>query len=369
MLVFTKSVLIYLPNFQIILCDLRSIQVVSRHFYTPTVRDLIDPHHPVDWWRARETRKCVDFESLDESRTHNSDALIGGVLKSGKPALIGRLGASEARFIGECFKLARWQKLGISRDIGKHFHPRWKPRLREIDNGTGFLFGDWDSIDFFTKQYVAALSSTDVLGTWGTAFAWPERIALRNMNSAKVVRVEHTSPWVTPRVSAAVSNALVDAQREAWSMSLSGKQVVVVSPFDETIRAQFRIRQKLFPGREYPQFELRLVKAPWITHKTVGRGFGWQWHLDRLKHEIASESFDIALISAGPLAYPLAHHAKNLGKIGIHTGGALQLFFGILGKRWETRPSLMAFVNEHWTRPTVNETPPNAVALDDGCYW
>lgn len=333
------------------------------------MRDLIDPRHPIDWWRARKTRNLVDFESLDESGTQNSDSLIGGILKSGKPALIGRLGASEARFIGECFKLARWQKLGISRDIGKLCHPRWKPRLREIDNGTGFLFGDWDSFDFFTKQYVEALSSTDVLGAWGTAFAWPERLALRNMNPVNVVRIEHTSPWVTPRVGVTASHALVDSPREAWSLALSGKQVVVVSPFDETIRTQFKIRHKLFPSHTYPEFDLRLVRSPWITHKTVRAGHGWQWHLDHLKNMIASEPFDIALISAGPLAYPLAHHAKLLGKVGIHAGGALQLFFGILGRRWETRPSLMAFVNEHWTRPSVSETPPNALALDDGCYW
>ena len=347
----------------------RSIRAVSRHFYSPTMRDLIDPRHPFDWWRARKTRELVDFEVLDESATQNSDSLIGGILKSGKPALIGRLGASEARFIGECLKLARWEKLGISRDVGKCFHPRWKPRLREIDNGTGFLVGDWDSFDAFTEQYMGALCSTDVLGAWGTAFAWPERIALRNMNAPNLVRVEHTSPWITPRVSGAVSNALVDTPREAWSMSLTGKRVVVVSPFDETIRTQFEIRHKLFTNHSYPEFYLRLVKSPWITHKTVRAGHGWQWHLDRLKHEMASEPFDVALISAGALAYPLAHHAKILGNVGIHAGGALQLFFGILGRRWETRPGLMAFVNEHWTRPSTSETPPNALALDDGCYW
>jgi len=346
-----------------------SIRKVPRHIYSHKLRDYLDPRHPPDWWRAREVRRFTDFESLDRSLTLNSDSLIADVLQSGKPALIGRLGASEARFIGECFKLDRWQAIGVPRDIAKHFHPRWQPRLREIDNGTGFLADSWQSIDYFVSQYVAALTATDVLGAWGTPFAWPERIALRRMDPVRVVRLEHTSPWVTPRLSNAVFRELTGAPRMPWSQALEEKRVVVVSPFTETISSQFEIRHKLFSGHSYPEFDLRLVKAPWVTHATALEGRGWRWHLDNLKDEIASEPFDIAMISAGAFAYPLAHHAKNLGKVGIHTGGALQLFFGVLGRRWETRPNVMAHVNEFWTRPSERETPSNALALDDGCYW
>jgi hypothetical protein len=346
-----------------------SIREMKRHIYTPQVRDLVDPRHPFDWWRARESRALVNSNFSYTPPSHNSDSLITEVLRSGKPALIGRLGASEARFIGECFKLRRWERLGVSRDIGKYLHPRWKPRLREIDNGTGFLYEDWGSIDHFNNQYVAALKSTDVVGIWGTPFAWPERIALRNMSPIRAVPLEHTAPWLVARLSTFQLNQLRSAPYIPWSQALAGKRVVVVSPFTKTISSQFNVRHKLFPGHSYPEFELRLVKAPWITHASSRDGYGWRWHLDDLKRQLASEPFDVAMISAGALAYPLAHHAKNLGRVGIHAGGALQLFFGILGKRWESRPNIMAFVNESWTRPSRSETPPNALALDDGCYW
>lgn len=342
---------------------------MSRYFYTPKLRDAVDSRHPIDWWRAREVRRVADFEELDKSTSQNSDSLIAEALHSGKPALIGRLGATEARFIGECLKMHRWRKIRVSRDIAKHIHPRWRPRLREMDNGTGFLASDWESIDRFTSQYVAALTSTDVLGAWGTAFAWPERIALRHMNPKKLVRIEHTAPWITPRFSDAIARDLAPAPRIAWSQALSGKRVVVVSPFTETIGAQFKIRHKLFPGFSYPEFELRLVKAPWITRNTIVGGHDWRWHLEALKQQVASAPFDVALISAGALAYPLALHAKEIGKVGIHAGGALQLFFGILGRRWEHRPSIVPFINDHWARPSTSETPPNALALDNGCYW
>ncbi len=84
--------------------------------------------------------------------------------------------------------------------------------------------------------------------------------------------------------------------------------------------------------------------------------------------------FDIALISAGAYSYPLALHAKKMGKIGIHTGGGLQLFFGILGKRWEpkypeTTNYLSNYINGYWVRPSAEETPENSKMIENGCYW
>ena len=75
-----------------------------------------------------------------------------------------------------------------------------------------------------------------------------------------------------------------------------------------------------------------------------------------MKKEIAHRDFDVALIGAGAYGLFLATECKRLGKVGIHIGGATQLLFGILGKRW-TDPSspdsssVLPFINEHWTGP------------------
>ena len=336
--------------------------------YNSKVRDFVDPRHPIDLFRAREVRKLVNFSALDGSATENSDIVIGDVLRAGKPALIGRLGATEARFIGECMKISRSTRFRISRDAAKYLHPRWKPRLRDIHKA-GLFPRTWDEIDLFTNQYLAALESTDVLGAWRTAFAWPERIALQSMKPRKVVRLEHTAPWVAPRNRVALPEETVSYQPYPWSQMLEGKRVVVVSCFVDTISSQFKIRHKIFPGYKYPEFNLRLVRSPWLTKRQDAESHDWMWHLENLKQEIASEPFDVALIAAGAYAYPLAHHVKKIGKIGIHAGGALQLFFGILGRRWEVRPNVMSFVNEFWTRPHVSETPSHSLEIDDGCYW
>ena len=54
----------------------------------------------------------------------------------------------------------------------------------------------------------------------------------------------------------------------------------------------------------------------------------------------------------------------------MHVGGALQLFFGIKGKRWdEMEPKISAMYNEYWNYPLDCETPKNHSAVEGGTYW
>ena len=79
--------------------------------------------------------------------------------------------------------------------------------------------------------------------------------------------------------------------------------------------------------------------------------------------------FDIALISAGAYSLPLANHAKKMGKVGIHAGGALQIFFGVTGQRYDNYSQVQRFLNTEWKRPFVHERPANWQEIEDGCYW
>ena len=88
-----------------------------------------------------------------------------------------------------------------------------------------------------------------------------------------------------------------------------------------------------------------------------------------MKEQMSEKNFDIALISAGAYSYPLALEAKRLGRIGIHCGGALQLFFGIMGGRWEQDANILSRQNKNWIRPSDLETPEYAKAIENGCYW
>jgi hypothetical protein len=99
-----------------------------------------------------------------------------------------------------------------------------------------------------------------------------------------------------------------------------------------------------------------------------------------MKQEIDKKDYDICLIGCGAYGFPLAAHVKRQGKKAVHLGGALQLIFGIKGKRWEDphygvsqwnipQGYYLSMVNEYWVRPGEDLKPTNAQSVEGGCYW
>jgi hypothetical protein len=241
--------------------------------------------------------------------------------------------------------------------------PNWIKRAQEINTNAGFYFENLEQVSEFFELYDKALLDTDVLGAWGTAFAWIESRYLRNVKT--LIPVPMTAPWV--ETYSPTTNEI------PWSNSLNGKRVLVISPFVESIEKQHKIIKKVFPDVYYPEFILTTIIAPQTIGFDSNSKPDWFENLSNMKKLMSGQSFDVALVAAGAYSYPLAHHAKRMGRIGIHAGGGLQLFFGILGKRWETNWGkgnyLEKYFNEFWTRPSENETPTNAYKVENGCYW
>ncbi len=93
---------------------------------------------------------------------------------------------------------------------------------------------------------------------------------------------------------------------------------------------------------------------------------------DALKYmieEINKIDFDVAIIGCGVYGLPLTAAIKDMGRQAVHLGGATQILFGIIGKRWENNEFFSSRVNEYWIRPSENERPKNSDAVEEGCYW
>jgi hypothetical protein len=307
---------------------------------------------PWDWFKSTRVAKRITPERADQ--------VISDLIELGKPALVGRLGGTEARFLGEYFKITKFNK--FNRLLFK-VKPNWIKRSREINTNAGFYFEDISQVTKFYSLYNEALLKTDVLGSWGTAFAWIESRYLRNIKS--FIPVPMTAPWVDPYKPS--------TRNSPWSKSLNGKKVLVISPFTESIIKQHKIVDEIFPNHNYPKFVLTTIKAPQTIGFDSNSKPDWFERLEDMKNLMSNKDFDVALIAAGAYSYPLASHAKQMGKIGIHAGGGLQIFFGIIGKRWEVNWGegnyLESYFNNFWTRPTASETPSNSNKVEDGCYW
>jgi hypothetical protein len=155
-----------------------------------------------------------------------------------------------------------------------------------------------------------------------------------------------------------------------WWGALAGRKVLAVHPFSDTILQQHARLSNVWAGTQVmPEFTLACVRVPHYPTMVPPRHRDWFETLAELKEKMAAKPFDIAIIGAGAYSLPLAVHAKKLGKQGIHLGGAAQLFFGIRGKRWDRQPEFQRIFNEYWVRPLPEDTPPDNISVEGGCYW
>ena len=154
-----------------------------------------------------------------------------------------------------------------------------------------------------------------------------------------------------------------------FSSCLANKKVLVIHPFEETIKSQYQKRELLFDNKDIlPKFELKTIKAVQSIADSKNLPYSdWFEALESMKRQIDNTDFDIAIIGCGAYGIFLADYVKSLGKKAIHLGGATQLLFGIIGKRWEDEYK-MTF-NKHWVRPSDSEKPIGFDKVENGCYW
>lgn len=157
---------------------------------------------------------------------------------------------------------------------------------------------------------------------------------------------------------------------EPWSSKLEGKKVLVVSPFSKEIEYQYSRREHIWDNKSIlPDFSLDTLDSVWYFFGCKDDRFSsWFEALDYLYDEIMKRDFDIVLLGCGFFGFPLAAQIKEVGKQAIHMGGAVQLLFGIKGKRWDNT-RIGSCYNEYWIRPGDETKPKDSNKLDGDCYW
>ena len=211
-------------------------------------------------------------------------------------------------------------------------------------------------INLFNSIMLEALDNADIIGIWRNLPMGDVYIdTVKGIDKKYLVHATAVEPYIfhTP-----------------WSKALQGKKVLVVSPFSKEIRQQYQRREYLWDNKEtLPQFELKTVDSVWYFSNCRDERFSnWFEALDYLYLEIMKEEFDIALLGCGPFGFPLASKIKLAGKQAIHMGGAIQLLFGIKGKRWDNT-NISNFYNNYWIRPGEDTKPLDSDKLDQNCYW
>lgn len=288
-----------------------------------------------------KSKKFAGKRLLTSKQTNTE---IYNLINSEKPFMVARYGSVELSVIRD-FIL---KNNGLIKDYSS-------TALASIKNNAGVFSADSNQCDKFSKLMLSASSKIDLLGAW---FNELENYVIKKYgNQMQLCQLRSLEPW--------------SFSESPWSAALKGKKVLVIHPFEETIKSQYARREKIFPGTDIlPEFELKTLKAvQTIAGEKDERFETWFDALEWMYEEALKIDFDVAIIGCGAYGLPLAAKLKEAGKQAIHLGGVTQILFGIMGKRWESENCVKVLINDSWVYPREEDIPKNSKSVEGGCYW
>jgi len=281
------------------------------------------------------------------NKAQKDNLYIKEIIQQNKPFFIGRIAGCE-------LKVASFFQRGNLFDI--------VDELKELENNAGIYTKDNESLDKYTRELISAYDNCTVIAEWeqdGKVFAHTgsgqEYIAKRTPKTPKI-DARSLEPYYF---------------KENWMVELKGKKILIVHPFSKTFQKQVTNLKRIFPGKEwFEDCTFEFIQPP-LTLAGNHENKDWQEHLDPfLKSLREIKDYDLALVAAGGYGMLIADYIfKNLGKSVMYIGGALQLFFGVIGKRWFDNKEILKLVNDEWIRPDKDDKPDNCVRVEKGCYW
>lgn len=294
-------------------------------------------------------------------RVDEANRKISQLIQSGKPFMAARFGSTESEAIINYIEKNKKQSevKAIYRYLTGDLNIYWKEHPKFLNNLcelSGFFPNDRQLLPYFIELMSNATKNLDILGIWNRLEEFIPDIP----DNTLLCELRELEPWFFDN---------------PWSQYLEDKKVLIIHPFEESIRQQY-IKNIEGGGKLYkndkilPSFELKTIKAIQTIAGEKSEFNTWFDALEYMKNKISKEDFDVAIIGCGAYGFPLASYVKDIGKQAIHLGGVTQLLFGIKGKRWENWEDfleLRADGGKNWIK--AKEIPTNYKRVEGGCYW
>ena len=225
-----------------------------------------------------------------------------------------------------------------------------------------------DSIDRWVFTLLEAIRTSDVL-----VAGWYAPI--KEME-AKFLDVTNKS---APKIPLRSLEPYYVEPSKRWTNLLANKKVAIVNAFTETAIKQIENRELIWPVETDTFLP---STTTWIPIRTgyspilaQGRAEwsdnikSWDGAVSNTVKKVIASGAEIVLIGCGGLGMLIGSELRRQGIIAIVMGGAIQVLFGIKGKRWATHDVIQHFWNDSWVYPADFETPGAATQVEGACYW
>ena len=276
------------------------------------------------------------------SAIETNDFIYQGLM-SEKPFMACRFGSTELNIVGTY-----------------HFHreSEYQKEIEHVCFYSGFFPCDKELGYQFAEVMKEACTMADLFSVWYMPYE-DYFVKKYTQKQTRIAYLTSFEPWK-------VSNP--------WTRALKGKKVLVIHPFEDSVKAQYLKRNLLFGDSNIlPEFELKTLKAVQTLAGNEDERFDtWFDALQYMFDEAMKIDFDVAIIGCGAYGMPLAGMIKDAGKQAVHMGGVTQILFGIKGKRWEQEPAytyIKDMMNDSWSYPLETEKPKSSIQIEGNCYW
>lgn len=292
----------------------------------------------------------MNTEFINSNKTLHD--FIGDRRKTARPFLVGRL---------SCLEPIATHQIILN---------KLSPQTRyALGNNAGIYCVDDNSLKKWGREYYDAMKNSGALGIWEK-----EGGVYKYTGPSQEFFLASIKPNVTFLAPCLDAFFFTGTSGPSWEEPLRGQRILVVSPFVESIQSQITSGKLGHLFKNLPNWfngcSFLYVKPP-VTQAGNHGGKDWQDNFAELCRRCDEcGEFDVALLSCGGYGMPLANYIYKKGKSAIYVGGCLQLFFGIMGSRWQNNKELAEImITENWIRPSNEERPKNFKAIEGGCYW
>jgi hypothetical protein len=295
----------------------------------------------------------MDFTAEQGAKT------ICEIFATENPFFVGRNGTIEVEVL--YFWLTHRHQAGASRKLEyAEAHKKY------LENNAGVFPTTAESLDRWCEEYVEALSNMNCCAAgWYQPMVNKERALLDGFARTTCYRcpLRSLEPYYAPAGL-------------RWTEKLKGRRVCVVSSFADTMQKQLGKaiwtgdRAGLLEGPEWSF--VRTGYAPSVAAGRAGWPSGcesWEQAVTYMVAEVELARAEVAVIGCGGLGMVIAGRLRKKGISCIVMGGAIQVLFGIKGKRWATHGVISGFWNDAWVSPAADEIPEGAASVEGGCYW
>jgi hypothetical protein len=292
-------------------------------------------------------------EDMKRQAFLNLQTFIEGRINANKPFWIARMSGIEYGEIGRYYKKQDFSSV-LVKDIQQH---------------SGIHITNEESFLKYIRYTQVALANCDRLAIWDGG-CYQQCQDMYNVLKTTLAKYIYTFP-------AHVLEPYYFMGEEMYRFPelFRDKKILIVTSHADSVRYQVENHLPLIfePYSIFPQKEnIQVYKTAQQNGESCD-GEEWSVHFDTMCKEIESYDFDVAFIGCGGFSNLLGYHIRSkMNKSAIYVGGPLQIYFGIIGRRWLYNHTIMEKVRTHqryWIQPLTSDYVQGCEKVDQACYW